>query len=97
MSEESITPQQVRVAMQAAGLDPSRPLNDQLKDDTAALQERIAALEAKLEARNEIQTVQGLTENERRQAAAAQVGQSYVDHLKGRRMGPWAWHEGGWG
>jgi hypothetical protein len=52
--DSSITPEQALLAVQAAGLDPGKPLNEQLGtpavDDQEALTARVAELEAQLAA-----------------------------------------------
>jgi hypothetical protein len=52
MEDRPITPEQARLAVEAAGLDPGRPISEQVSSpaDVEALTSRIAAVEQTLEA-----------------------------------------------
>jgi hypothetical protein len=89
MNDEGFTPEQARLVMLSAGLDPSRSLDEQLQPDTTVLQKRIDDLEAR---------ITELTEKRQSQAPAApeerqrQLAEKLRDGINKSRT---PWHAGG--
>jgi hypothetical protein len=88
--EPRFTPEQVRLVMKSAGLDPSRSVDEQLRDDTADLQKRINELEEQLAEATKEQT----PEPQSLHAAQVAQGERMLRSMKASGIGPYGWATG---